>query len=175
MQPKNKAAERAAYDKRGLVWMTGDVLSRENLAFSDGHETGWAMAEAHFAAEIGRLTAELERYRSECERLKNRPAQLSASYHDLHITTAELSRSSIFNLPYNLMITCTRVGGWEVWRIDGANRQTRIAGEFYDAGLRLDTAGRIIVDSLKSQISESSNGEVGKVKNISALSSLSAV
>lgn len=61
MTPKNKIAERQAYDKRGLVWMTGDVLSRENLAFSDGHETGWAMAEAHFAAEIERLTEALKR------------------------------------------------------------------------------------------------------------------
>lgn len=61
MQPKNKTAERAAYDKRGLAWMTGDVLSRESLAFSDGHETGWAAAEAHYSSEIERLTLELKR------------------------------------------------------------------------------------------------------------------
>lgn len=67
MQPKSKAAERAAYDKRGLAWMTGDVQSRENLAFSDGHETGWAMAEAHFAAEIERLTDALKRANAQAE------------------------------------------------------------------------------------------------------------
>lgn len=69
MTPKNKTAERAAYRKRDLAWMIGDPQSRENLAFSDGHETGWAAAEAHFEAEIKRLTAaaaELEHAKGEC-------------------------------------------------------------------------------------------------------------
>lgn len=65
MIPKNKIAERAAYSKRALAWMTGDPRSRENLAFSDGHETGWAMAEAHFAVEIERLTDALKLAKSQ--------------------------------------------------------------------------------------------------------------
>jgi hypothetical protein len=30
------------------------------------------------------------------------------SYHDLHITTAQIPRTSIFNLPYGLLVTCDR-------------------------------------------------------------------
>ena len=33
----------------------------------------------------------------------------SPSYHDLHITTAQIQRMSIFNLPYGLEVACTRV------------------------------------------------------------------
>lgn len=69
------------------------------------------------------------------------------SYHDLHITTADLSRSSIFDLPYGLLVTCTRTGGWELWdRSEG--KEDLLAGEFGDKGLRLDVGGHVIVDSL---------------------------
>ena len=33
---------------------------------------------------------------------------------DLHITTAQIPRTSIFNLPYGLQVTCNRVAGWEL-------------------------------------------------------------
>lgn len=66
-----------------------------------------------------------------------------SSYHDLHITTAELPRTSIFDLPYELMVTCTRGGGWELYR-----NNRLIAGEYDENGLRLDVAGHVIVDSL---------------------------
>ena len=68
------------------------------------------------------------------------------SYHDLHITTRLLPRTSIFNLPFDLKLTCTRVGGWELW-LD----EDRVAGEFVTSakdGLRLDVAGHVIFDSL---------------------------
>lgn len=64
------------------------------------------------------------------------------SYHDLHITTANLPRTSIFDLPYDYEVSCTRVGGWTVW-LNGE----RVGGE-YDEGLRLDVAGHVICDSL---------------------------
>jgi hypothetical protein len=65
------------------------------------------------------------------------------SYHDLYIETKELKRTSIFNLPFAVLVTCTRVGGWQVW-----NRKELIAGEFDYKGLRLDVHGIVIVDSL---------------------------
>jgi hypothetical protein len=80
------------------------------------------------------------------------------SYHDLHITTAELPRTSIFNLPFNLMVTCTRTGGWELWRMDGGEgKETLIANEYGANGLRLDVAGHVIVDSLTLKVSEATN------------------
>lgn len=65
------------------------------------------------------------------------------SYHDLHITTANIERTSIFDLPYGYEVSCNRVGGWCLW-LNGE----RVAGE-YDEGLRLDVAGVVIVDSLE--------------------------
>lgn len=73
----------------------------------------------------------------------------AVSYHDLHITTATMPRTRIFDLPYSTRVTCTRCGGWEVWEVqDGTERQ--LAGEYAGAGkgLRLDVSGHVIVDSL---------------------------
>lgn len=64
------------------------------------------------------------------------------SYHDLHITTASIPRTSIFNLAYGYEVSCNRVGGWCLWFND-----ERVAGE-YDEGLRIDVAGHVICDSL---------------------------
>jgi hypothetical protein len=65
------------------------------------------------------------------------------SYRELYITTADIPRTSIFNLPYGLMVTCTRPGGWELWQDTNL-----IAGEYDPRGLRLNVAGHVIVDSL---------------------------
>lgn len=74
---------------------------------------------------------------------------LAPSYHDLFITTAAISRKSIFNLPFSVRVTCTRVGGWEVWFDRGGGVEpTLIAGEYHGGGLILDVAGHVIVDSL---------------------------
>jgi hypothetical protein len=70
--------------------------------------------------------------------------EAAPSYHDLHITTAEIPRTSIFNLPYGYEVSCNRVGGWCLWRV---GHEKVLAGE-YDSGLRLDVAGHVIVDSL---------------------------
>lgn len=67
----------------------------------------------------------------------------AASYHDLHITTAQIPRTSIFNLPFGLEVSCNRVGGWSLW-----HGQEQLAGEFSDKGLLLDLSGVVICDSL---------------------------
>jgi hypothetical protein len=74
------------------------------------------------------------------------------SYHDLHITTRTIPRTSIFNLPYNTEVTCTRTAGWRLWSTDPRpapdHTQPRlIAGEYDKNWLVLDVAGHIIVDS----------------------------
>lgn len=77
------------------------------------------------------------------------------SYHDIHITTASVKRTSIFDLPFNVRIMCTRSAGWELWNIYLDENLTRvenlIASEYCespDTGLRLDVAGHVIIDSL---------------------------
>jgi hypothetical protein len=73
------------------------------------------------------------------------------SYHDLYITTADLPRTSIFNLPFNVQVHCTRVGGWQVWHRPGDQGElVQLGGEYADNGLRLDVDGHIICDSLLS-------------------------
>lgn len=76
------------------------------------------------------------------------------SYHDLHITTAEIPRTSIFSLPYGLQVTCSRVSGWELWQYRDSPGQLRsksvlLAGEYDgpEKWLVLDVAGHVIVDS----------------------------
>ncbi|UTC28113.1 hypothetical protein GURKE_00820 [Brevundimonas phage vB_BpoS-Gurke] len=75
---------------------------------------------------------------------------IAPSYHDLHVTTEDMERTSLFNLPYNVEVTCTRTGGWQVWhqRRDGA--RVVLAAEYGGdgQGLRLDVAGIVIVDSM---------------------------
>lgn len=76
------------------------------------------------------------------------------SYHDLHITTAEIPRTSIFNLSYGLQVNCTRVTGWQLW--DTATRLDDwrlLAGEYEGPGkwLVLDVDGHVIVDSRREQ------------------------
>ena len=69
------------------------------------------------------------------------------SYHDLFITTESIQRTSIFDLPFNLMLTCTRIGGWELWDVsDGIAKARVIAGEFDSKKwLALDVAGTVIL------------------------------
>lgn len=73
------------------------------------------------------------------------------SYHDLHITTGDIKRTSIFNLPFNVQVVCTRVGGWEVWNTHGStdlNMWTLLGGEYdFENPLKLDIDGTVIVNS----------------------------
>jgi hypothetical protein len=72
------------------------------------------------------------------------------SYHDLHITTPQIQRTSIFNLPYGLRVDCTRVTGWELWDVSaGYAKEVLLAGEYAgpEKWLVLDVAGHVILDS----------------------------
>jgi hypothetical protein len=66
-------------------------------------------------------------------------------YHDLHITTSKIERKSIFDLPFSVLVTCTRTGGWEVWSKDGPHEEL-LGAEFGgpDKWLVLDVAGHEI-------------------------------
>lgn len=79
--------------------------------------------------------------------------QESPSYHDVYVTTKDIKRTSIFNLPFSIELTCTRVGGWRLW--DG---EAVLAGE-YDKGLRVDVAGHVIVDSLPARLRDGDRDE----------------
>lgn len=68
------------------------------------------------------------------------------SYHDLKIETAEIPKTSIFNLTYGLQVTCSRTSGWELWDNNGS-RSTLMAGEYDDKWLRLSVGDTVIVDS----------------------------
>lgn len=72
------------------------------------------------------------------------------TYHDLHVTTATIPRTAVFNLPYGLVVECTRAGGWRVWdRWRGVERL--IASEYGDNWLVLDVAGHEIVNTRGQQ------------------------
>lgn len=79
----------------------------------------------------------------------------SPSYHDLHITTPNLARTSIFNLPFRVHVHCTRVSGWTAWAIKESALSEELLGGEYDYveetgdgnWLVLDVAGHIICDS----------------------------
>ena len=73
----------------------------------------------------------------------------SPTYHDLHITTASIPRTSIFNLPHGLEVACNRAGGWSLWST--IRGHVRLATEYptsRDQGMTLDVGGHVIVDSL---------------------------
>lgn len=70
------------------------------------------------------------------------------SYHDLFITTRDIPRTSIFNLPYGVELTCTRMSGWRLWDSwSGKSTARLLAGEYDDKWLRLDVAGHVILDT----------------------------
>lgn len=66
-----------------------------------------------------------------------------STYHDVHVTTKDIERTSIFDLPYVIELTCTRTAGWRLW-----NGTALAAGEYDEEGLRVDVAGHVICDSL---------------------------
>ena len=72
------------------------------------------------------------------------------SYHDLHITAQSIPRTSIFNLPFRVQVTCTRVGGWRAWAHPERDLLEELLGGEYDGAdhwLVLDVAGYVTCDS----------------------------
>lgn len=74
------------------------------------------------------------------------PEGSAPSYHDLHITTPTLQRTSIFNLPFGLEVVCNRVSGWQLVDVKAQNT---VAGEFQgpEDWPVLDVKGIVIVGS----------------------------
>lgn len=74
------------------------------------------------------------------------------TYHDLHLSMNDLPRTSIFDLPFNVVVHCTRSTGWQVWhRPDRDKPEVLLASEYTDTiqeAMILDVAGHVIVDSL---------------------------
>lgn len=83
----------------------------------------------------------------------------SPTYHDLHITTAEIDRTSIFDLPYGFEVKCMRITGWVLYD-NGARMSPHLqpqtpkvlAGESDDPErwLILDVDGHVILDSRRT-------------------------
>ena len=73
-----------------------------------------------------------------------------STYHDVHITTEKIPRTSIFNLPYGTEVTCTRVAGWQLWSKVGDGAPQLVAGE-YAEWLVLDVGGHVILDSRRDE------------------------
>lgn len=70
------------------------------------------------------------------------------SYHDLHVTTADIPRTALSSLPHGYEVVCNRVSGWALVR-DGV-----VLAEEFGKGLRLDLHDIVIVDSLTPQKTE---------------------
>lgn len=69
-----------------------------------------------------------------------------SSYHDVHVTTAQIERTSIFDLPYGIELTCNRVSGWSLWNTN-TQKGTLLGGEYSGKWLVVDVDGHVIVDS----------------------------
>lgn len=84
-------------------------------------------------------------------------AGLDRSYHHLYVTTAQIPRTRLFDLPFGLWVTCDRVGGWSLWDVSQVQRfdtlppagGVLVGGEYAgpDKWLVLDVAGYVILDS----------------------------
>lgn len=83
------------------------------------------------------------------------PEVKTPSYHDLHVTTPDIPRTSLFNLEYGIVLTCSRVAGWTLYRegtpgvIYGKPRSIILGAEYDDPAkwLILDVGGIVILDS----------------------------
>jgi hypothetical protein len=86
------------------------------------------------------------------------------SYHDLHITTATIPRTSIFNLGYGLEVTCTRARGWALWN-HWSGKDELLAGEYEEEEnwLVLDVGGHVIVDSRRREFVGAESVPVGEL------------
>ena len=65
------------------------------------------------------------------------------TYRDVYVTTRDIRRTSLYDLPVTVILICDRVGGWTLWADD------ELLGSEFDneKWLRVDVAGSAIVDS----------------------------
>lgn len=75
------------------------------------------------------------------------------TYHDLHVTTPKITRTSIFHLPFRVEVSCTRVSGWQVWAKKEGGWPEELLGSEFDARLplRLDVAGVDIINTMEGE------------------------
>ena len=78
-------------------------------------------------------------------------ARGTMTYHDLFITTKDIDRTSIFDLPYNYRVECQRTTGWILTHTNLDTMNTIVIASEYDDEnwLVLDVKGYVIVDSRK--------------------------
>lgn len=77
------------------------------------------------------------------------------SYHDLYVTTKDIPRTKLFNLPYGLIVMCSRVTGWELVDAKNGLRTAELLGGEYegpDKWLVLDVSGHVITDSRPAEV-----------------------
>jgi hypothetical protein len=73
------------------------------------------------------------------------------SYHDVFVTTREIPRTSVFDLPYGYELSCTRVGGWQLIRHPDSGPAAVVAEEYSSHHwLVIDVAGHTVLDSRPS-------------------------
>ena len=74
---------------------------------------------------------------------------VAKTYHDLHITTQDIPRTALFDLPYGLEVSCNRVSGWCLWNTWGKDNRDHelVAGEYENKWLVLDVDGFVICNS----------------------------
>lgn len=84
------------------------------------------------------------------------------SYHDLHVTAVGIDRTRLFDLPYGLQVTCSRVAGWELWRTATDLKNWQFLGGEYaspEQWLVLDVDGHVILDSRREPGPETTSEE----------------
>ena len=74
------------------------------------------------------------------------------SYHDAVVTLNGVDYC-LFDEPYDLMITCTRAGGWELWRNRGStvHEAKLLGGEYSGDDFKISIAGHIICEGKKDE------------------------
>ena len=69
--------------------------------------------------------------------------KIDKSYHDV-VIIIDGKRYDLFNLPYGYQITCTRVGGWELWYKEFDMEYKQVGGEYDSKSFQIEVAGKII-------------------------------
>ncbi|OQB12769.1 MAG: hypothetical protein BWY15_02063 [Firmicutes bacterium ADurb.Bin193] len=77
--------------------------------------------------------------------LIGKPFVIGASYHDVTVVVNG-KKMRLFDSGYNLILTCTRSSGWELWSMEGSpSKEWRlIGGEYDNAKFHIEVDGKII-------------------------------